>query len=112
MGGEQKDQPIIAQKKEETIRIDTDRLPPGANLDSSKGEKCNNCGGFGYTVGLKGTKIDCQLCGKTGVKQPTLAELAARMTTLEVDNRKLKKALIATLEAVGAPMPLEVRAAV
>lgn len=55
------------------------------------GERCNNCGGIGFTNSISGGSIQCRDCFKTGVKAPDVYEMQATITRLEKELKSLKK---------------------
>lgn len=59
-------------------------LKPGINKNASGklGEICNNCAGYGFTLGISGTDHGCHDCDQSGVKQPTKAELSNEIKRL------------------------------
>lgn len=88
-------------KKNFKVVIDPAMIVPPKNLDGSLGPKCNNCGGFGYTMGLKGKTIQCAYCDATGVKTPTNRELQDQVSEIKDDLKKLRKALIENAKMNG-----------
>lgn len=52
------------------------------NTDGHLGPKCNNCGGFGFTLGFEGRDHGCQQCGQTGVAAMSNAELQREVIAL------------------------------
>lgn len=87
----------------DTLRINMDKMPKPKNKEGLSGERCNNCGGYGYTVGMNGAHIYCKDCGRTGVKMPTMMDLVKRITALEEDLKKLRTAII------HSPIGIELR---
>jgi hypothetical protein len=83
--------------KDVRIHMNLSDYPTPKNTNGLSGEKCNNCGGYGYTVGLNGKHIDCAECEKTGVRMPTKRDLMKRIVTLELDMNKLREAVLAVL---------------
>jgi hypothetical protein len=81
--------------------IDPAMLPAPKNTNGVLGEKCNNCGGFGYTMGLNGKTLNCGDCEETGIKLPTRRELQTQISDIKKDLFDLKKALINTLKMNG-----------
>lgn len=79
------------------LTIDPTKLKEGKNVTGILGEKCNNCGGFGYTLSLKGGNLDCQVCEKTGVKLPTIRELQTEISAMKQDLHNLRQAIIKEL---------------
>ena len=84
--------------KQIRVVIDPLLLPSAKNVNGVLGEKCNNCGGFGYTIGLKGTQLNCVDCEKTGVKLPTRRELQNQISEIRKDLHNLRKAI---LDSIG-----------
>jgi len=91
------------------ILINTDSLPEPKNIDGVLGEKCNNCGGYGYTMGIKGKSLSCEECERTGVKLPTRRELQTQISEIRKDLQMLRKAVLATLEAGGLKIKTPVK---
>jgi hypothetical protein len=87
------DKPEVGQEHTE-VRINMAKLPKPANITGIAGEKCNNCGGYGFTVGMNGKHIDCAQCEKTGVKLPTIRELQTQISELKLDLSALRKAIL------------------
>lgn len=87
----------MSKQKFDKVFINTAILPKGKNLTGILGEKCNNCGGYGYTVGLKGTSINCKDCEGTGVKSPTIRELQNQISDVKKDLDNLRRAIMKTL---------------
>lgn len=83
------------------IAIDPTSLPAPKNTNGVLGNKCNNCGGFGYTLGLNSKQLVCVECESTGVQLPTKRELQTQISDLKKDMFELKKALISTLHMNG-----------
>lgn len=93
----------VGQRMTDQIHIVPQNLPPAQNLDGAKGGKCNNCGGFGYTMGLKGVTLNCTFCQGTGARQVSPAELEARLSAVEQDLAMLRQAILSTVEAGELP---------
>lgn len=95
--------PTKLAKKDRPVRVfmDSSILDGAKNTNGVAGKKCNNCGGFGFTMGLQGNKLDCKYCDKTGVELPTIRELQDQISLLRQDLFMLRKALIETLESRG-----------
>lgn len=55
---------------------------PNKNADGHLGPKCNNCAGFGYTLGISGRDHGCSNCGQTGVRAMTNQELQTEVLSL------------------------------
>ncbi len=87
-------------KKVEEIKIhmNPNIVEEAKNRNGQLGQICNNCGGYGFTMNIKGGKLDCLACNKTGVKVLTLSELQAQVNLLRNDLTLLKKALLETLQ--------------
>lgn len=79
--------------------VDFKQLSPNKNADGHLGPICNNCGGFGYTLGLKGERGGggCHQCNQTGVATPTNQDLENRVASLETEIRGLKNLIIKEL---------------
>lgn len=82
-------------------------LKEGKNTDGVLGDKCNNCGGFGFTMSMKG-KLGCNQCDQTGVRLPTNRELQDQISVLKKDLSILKKALLDTLGMNGLSIKEEI----
>lgn len=78
--------------------IDPAILPAAKNTDGLLGEKCNNCGGYGYTMSIGGKSAGCQDCDQTGVKLPTRRELQNQIIEIRKDLKNLRKAI---LDSIG-----------
>ena len=100
-------------QKIETVRmvVDPNIINEGKNTQGQLGEKCNNCGGYGFTLSLNGSKLLCKDCEGLGVKMPTKIELQKQINDIKDDLTKLKQALLDTLEAGGIPVPHTVKEA-
>lgn len=85
--------------------IDPEKIPPAKNLDGSKGKVCGNCGGYGYTMKLKGGTIDCVDCATTGVGAEGIKDMQEKMKSMENEIKTLKKAVIEELRKQGVPVP-------
>lgn len=83
------------------IHVSPSFIKEAKNTDGISGKKCNNCSGYGFTMGITGGKIDCLKCDKTGVELPTLRELQTQISIINKDLEQLKQALIHTLEYNG-----------
>lgn len=104
--------PTKLTKKNEQMRVymDSSILEGAKNTDGVAGKKCNNCGGFGFTMGLQGNKLDCKYCDKTGVELPTIRELQDQISDLKKDLHMLRKALIETLSSRGIVIKTNIEA--
>lgn len=105
-------EPTTEEKKHDQDKIalvlDSNASKGAKNIDGSKGEKCNNCGGFGYTLGLRGEKLSCKECDGEGVKLLTRKELQNQVFDLKQDLKHLKQALIETIGTHGLKIKTEV----
>lgn len=101
----------MAKVKEIKLHINPSLISKAKNSDGHLGEKCNNCGGFGFTMGLKGTILQCKICEQTGVKLPSLRELQTQISNLKKDLHLLKKALLETLLTKGITIGTNVKEA-
>ena len=61
------------------------------NSDGHLGPVCNNCGGYGYTGGIRGPQ-GCMSCDQTGIKTPTRAELQQQIDELRLIVEELRGA--------------------
>lgn len=71
-----------------------DLTKPNKNADGHLGPKCNNCAGFGYTLGIAGSDHGCRDCNQTGVAAMTNAELQTEVLALHEKIDKLAKLII------------------
>lgn len=85
-------------KKPVKVVIDPLMIPPGKNVSGILGEKCNNCGGFAYTMSIGGKQLKCDECEQTGVKLPTRRELQTQISEMKQDLHNLRKAI---LDSIG-----------
>lgn len=51
------------------------------NVDGSKGKICNECGGYGFTYGIR-SFIGCIPCKQTGVQPENLEQEVKRLKEL------------------------------
>lgn len=68
------------------FQVPTDRreFSPPANIKNAKGEFgeiCNNCGGYGFTNGIKGSST-CPDCRGDGIKAVNVRELETQVKKL------------------------------
>lgn len=63
--------------------IDPELIAAPKNSDGALGDRCNNCGGYGYTTGIKGNSLGCFDCEGTGIKLQTRQELTTRIDKIE-----------------------------
>lgn len=94
--------------KKMKIVFSPDMVKEAPNVGGTKGEVCNNCGGYGFTLGLKGVKLTCHDCGQTGVKELTMAELSALVQSLKQDLTLLKLAIVETLQSKGVELKTDI----
>lgn len=89
--------------KPKTIKLHLEQsiYDDAKNIDGVRGEKCNNCGGFAFTMGVDGKRIPCKECEETGVKLPTIRELQTQVSDLREDLAFLRQALKETLATHG-----------
>ena len=88
--------------------IDPVMLPQAKNANGILGEKCNNCGGFGYTMSIKGNSLSCSECEQTGVKLPTRRELQNQISEMKQDLHNLRKAILDSIGIkVGKPQQIK-----
>lgn len=94
-------------KRNNSVRLAVDpaQLPKARNTDGSKGKVCGNCGGYGYTLKLKGGTIDCFECAATGVGAEGIKDMQEKMQSMENEIKTLKKAVIEELRKQGVPVP-------
>lgn len=67
------------------------------NTDGHLGPKCNNCGGFGFTLGIAGTDHGCKYCNQTGIASLSNAELQTIVVDLAQQITELKNIIIKEL---------------
>lgn len=96
------------QVEEVKLNVNQADISEGRNLDGSKGAVCNNCGGYGYTIKLKGGRLPCSFCKQTGAREETKEELQEKIARQGIqinglinDLTLLKKALLETLQVKG-----------
>lgn len=82
--------------KSKTLEIH--QRQPQKNVDGHLGPKCNNCAGFGFTLGIAGTDHGCNDCNQTGVAAMTNAQLQEKVIGLET---KLDELLVIIKKAAG-----------
>lgn len=87
------------------INIGPDVFKDAKNISGKNGEKCNNCGGYGFTMGIKGEKLPCKDCDETGVKAISNRELQARVIALETNMENLRQAILKDLGFQGRAIP-------
>ncbi len=80
-------------------------IAEGKNTSGQFGKICNNCGGYGYTMALKGGRLPCHYCDSTGVAEISNRELQAENMAIKKDLDLLRQALIQTLEGHGVTIP-------
>jgi hypothetical protein len=83
------------------LRLDPNLNKDAKNLHGQMGAKCNNCGGYGFTMSIQGAKITCQDCQQTGVRELTNRELQQQIISIGTDLQGLRQALVETLESKG-----------
>lgn len=81
--------------KEKTLNVDVDKLKKqGAkNTRGELGPVCNNCGGYGFTLGFNGS-LGCHYCNQTGVAAMTNHELQHQVVNLGKQMVELKELII------------------
>lgn len=79
--------------------IELKETAPNKNADGHLGPVCNNCGGYGYTLGIGGTDSGCRDCGQTGVAAMTNRELQAEVLSLHKKMDSLAKIILKELGA-------------
>lgn len=77
---------------EETIQLKEYKAQK--NTDGHMGPKCNNCGGFGFTLGISGSDHGCKHCDQTGVAAMTNKELQTEVLSLHDKIDSLAKIII------------------
>lgn len=79
--------------------MDTIKLKPALNKNATGllGPICNNCAGYGFTLGISGTDNGCHYCNQTGVSQPTTSSIEDRVASLELEIRGLKNIILKEL---------------
>lgn len=101
---------MSSQKPREIkLHINPNLIKDAKNIDGVLGEKCNNCGGFGFTMNTKGSKLGCGQCEQTGVRLPTNRELQTQISALKKDLHLLKKALLETLQTKGLSIDTNIK---
>lgn len=95
--------------KIENVRVSISEadMKDGKNVDGSKGKICNNCGGYGYTMALKGGRLPCTQCEQTGAQEMTMRELQTIVVGVAGDLQLLRKALLETLQSHGKTINLK-----
>lgn len=89
------------QKVEEVkININPNVLNERKN-NGAMTKPCNNCGGYGFTLALKGGRIPCLQCEQSGNSEMSNRELQTLILGLYKDMSLLKKALLETLSNQG-----------
>lgn len=91
----------MASKKPLKLYLRNDLVGEAKNLNGQVGEKCNNCGGFGFTMSIQNKKLNCKDCNGTGVANISMADILKRIVALEQDNARLRQAIIETLQQKG-----------
>ena len=92
------------KSKKIEIHMDPSINADAKNIDGIEGYKCNNCGGYGFTMNIKGGRIPCKDCDQTGVRLPDNRELQNQVSRLSREIDGLKKALIKTLADGGVEL--------
>ena len=90
------------------LHINPNLINEAKNADGSLGEKCNNCGGFGFTMSIGSGKLGCKDCEQTGVKLLSLKDLQDQMNDMKKDLKGLKEALVSTLAINGLTLKVQV----
>jgi len=100
-------------RKTETVKIHMSEeiLNSGKNLDGAKGPVCNNCGGYGFTMKLKGGKLPCNDCDQTGAVTVSNRELQELVFGLAHDIKMLRNALLKDLKFQSVSVPEAVKEA-
>lgn len=80
----------------EEVHIQEDQMHHQKNTDGHLGPKCNNCGGFGFTLTFGGpsNSAGCKDCNQTGVATMTNAELQAAVIELKQTLAEVKELII------------------
>lgn len=101
--------------EEMKLHIDPRVNNDAKNRDGHLGQPCNNCGGYGFTMALKGGRIPCNYCQQTGVQKLTTDDLnvlvfeqGKQINALIKDFEMLKKALLETLQTKGIVIDTDV----
>ena len=95
--------------KEIKLHLTPTIMESAKNTDGILGDKCDSCGGFGFTISTQGKKLSCIFCESTGVKLPTNKELQQQISDLRKDLYILKKALLDTLGMNGVEIRKDLR---
>jgi hypothetical protein len=93
------------------LHLNSNILDEGSNKNGEIGEVCNNCGGYGFTMNIKGGKLPCMHCKKTGVKELSNQELQKEVYNLKKDIQLLRRSLMNDLGFHGRDIPGDIRRA-
>jgi hypothetical protein len=91
----------MSKAKDIRLHFKPEDMEHQKNTTGTLGAKCNNCGGYGFTMKLGGGRLDCKYCEHTGVKEPTPREIQEQISGINSDLRELKEALLKTLVGQG-----------
>lgn len=68
------------------------------NTNGHLGPICNNCAGFGFTLGIAGRDHGCNYCNQTGVASMSNAELQAKYIEVATKLDALKSIIVKAME--------------
>lgn len=89
----------MAENTVKEIHIKEEQMHHQKNTDGHLGPKCNNCGGFGFTLTFGGVSnsAGCKDCNQTGVATMSNAELQAALIEMKQDFADLKAIILKSL---------------